>query len=86
MLARRIAALEANVRLVWTPDVRALVERVAIEEGIPAEKLITGVEELMRAVGPPYTVERMARHIAQTDGIPVEELLAAVNRSMEEDR
>lgn len=82
--ARRLDRVDMTIGTVWTSKARALAERIARDEGIPAHEFMASIDELIRAVGPPYTVERIAAYVEKTDGIPADELLAAVHRRMME--
>ena len=85
---RRLASLEARMPPVITPEIRALAERMAAEEGdrFTADELLAGVVETWRAIGPPYTTERMARHAAAATGGTVDELMADAARLSERHR
>lgn len=80
---RRIASLEGSIGMTWTSDVLEMAERIASEEGVPVDELVDSVNETIRAIGPPFTVERMAAYYAKRDGIPIDESLDLVRRAME---
>jgi hypothetical protein len=84
-LARRIERLEASIGLAVSPEVRALAERMAAEDGdlYTADELLTEVRETMQAIGPPYTLERYAAHVAAELGCTVAELMADAARLAE---
>jgi hypothetical protein len=83
--SRRLDRLEASLGPAVSPDVCALVERIAAEDGdlYTADELLAEVEATMRAIGPPSTTERLARPFVAPCGCSVAELMADAARLAE---
>jgi hypothetical protein len=83
--AARLERLEAAIIPAISHDVRALAERMAAEDGdlYTADELLAEVEATMRAIGWPYTTERLAQHYAAETGCTVAELMADAARLAE---
>lgn len=78
--ARRLAILEHTITPAIPPEVHVYAEELAAADGhiYTAGELIDEVQSTLRAIGPPYTIDRMVRYMAHRDGIPEAELRAAL--------
>ncbi len=57
---KRLHALEQRDPPVLSLEIRAYAERLVAEAGVSADELIAEAERLMRAVGPPYSMQQAA--------------------------
>lgn len=81
-MERRIRALERIIPPAFSPEIRALAERLAVEDGriYTADELLAETQGIIRAIGEPFTAARAVAWLAKEDGIPEADLWAAIGR------
>jgi hypothetical protein len=71
---------------VLTPEALASMTRMAVAAGLDPEELISEVRAVMEAIGPPLTMERVARYYAAERGCTVAEIMAEAVQLCERDK